>query len=63
MVETKEAMENIDEILSVPSLTGIYIGPADMSISYGLKPKFDVKEAPVFSNIKQRYRTDFFHQL
>ena len=53
MVETKEAMENIDEILSVPSLTGIYIGPADMSISYGLKPKFDVKEEPVFSNIKK----------
>ena len=32
----------IDEILSVPNLTGVYIGPADMSSSYGLKPKFDV---------------------
>ena len=35
MVETKEAVENIDDILSVPNLTGIYIGPADMSSSYG----------------------------
>ena len=52
MIETKEAIENLDEILSVPSLTGVYIGPADMSSSYGLKPKFDVKEDPVFSNIK-----------
>ena len=52
MIETKEAVDNLDEILSVPNLTGIYIGPADMSSSYGLPPKFDVKEDPVFSNIK-----------
>ena len=52
MIETQEAVENLDEILSVPNLTGIYVGPADMSSSYGLKPKFDVKEEPVFSNIK-----------
>ena len=52
MIETKEAVENLDSILSVPGLTGIYIGPADMSSSYGLPPKFDVKEDPVFSNIK-----------
>ena len=52
MIETKEAVDNLDAILSVPNLTGIYIGPADMSSSYGLPPKFDVKEDPVFSNIK-----------
>ena len=50
--ETKQAVENLDAILSVPNLTGIYIGPADMSSSYGLPPKFDVREDPVFSNIK-----------
>lgn len=53
MIETSEAIDNLDEILSVPHLTGIYIGPADMSSSYGLEPKFDVKEEPVFSNIKK----------
>ena len=52
MIETKEAVENIDEILSVPNLTGVYIGPGDMCSSYGLKPKFDVKEDPVYSNIR-----------
>jgi 4-hydroxy-2-oxoheptanedioate aldolase len=52
MIETKQAVENLDAILSVPNLTGIYIGPADMSSSYGLLPKFDVREDPVFSNIK-----------
>jgi 4-hydroxy-2-oxoheptanedioate aldolase len=52
MIETEEAIKNIDEILSVPNLTGVYIGPADMSSAFGLEPKFDVKEDPVFSNIK-----------
>ena len=52
MIETKEAVDNIDEILSVPNLTGVYIGPGDMSSSYGFKPQFDVKDDPVYSNIK-----------
>ena len=52
MIETKEAVKNLDEILSVPNLTGVYIGPADMSINYGLQPKFDVEENPIYENIK-----------
>tara|TARA_B100000963_G_scaffold330213_1_gene320144 strand:+ start:334 stop:1122 length:789 start_codon:yes stop_codon:yes gene_type:complete len=56
MIETEEAVKNIDEILSVNNLTGVYIGPADMSSSYGLPPKFDVHENPIFSNIKMIYK-------
>ena len=52
MIETQQAVDNLDDILSVPNLTGVYIGPADMSSSYGMKPKFDVKEDPIYSNIK-----------
>jgi len=52
MIEAKEAVDNIDDILSVKSLTGIYIGPGDMSSSYGKKPQFDIKDEPVLSNIK-----------
>ena len=51
MIETKEAVENIDDILSVKNLSGIYIGPGDMSSSYGKKPQFDITEDPVYSNI------------
>lgn len=36
MTETKAAIENIDEILSVEGLDGIFIGPYDLSGSYGL---------------------------
>ena len=52
MIETKEAINNLDDILSVPNLSGIYIGPADMSISYGLKPRFDIEKNPIYSNIE-----------
>ena len=58
MIETKEAVENIDEILSVPNLTGVYIGPGDMSSSYGLKPQFDVKEFLEIYGLKIKYWTD-----
>jgi 4-hydroxy-2-oxoheptanedioate aldolase len=34
MIETKEAVDNLDEILSVKNLSGVYIGPADMSLAY-----------------------------
>lgn len=38
MIETAEAMRNIDEILSVPGVEAIYVGPNDLSISLGLPP-------------------------
>jgi 4-hydroxy-2-oxoheptanedioate aldolase len=38
MIETAEAIENLDEILSVPGIDAIYVGPADLSISLGLGP-------------------------
>lgn len=52
MIETREAVENLDEILSVPNLSGVYIGPADMCSSYGLKPQFDPRDKQIYSNIK-----------
>jgi 4-hydroxy-2-oxoheptanedioate aldolase len=41
MIETRPAVEHIDEILSVPGIDAIYIGPADLSVSYGLAPALD----------------------
>jgi 4-hydroxy-2-oxoheptanedioate aldolase len=38
MIETAEAISNLDEILSVPGVDAIYVGPADLSISLGLEP-------------------------
>jgi 4-hydroxy-2-oxoheptanedioate aldolase len=44
MVETREALERIDEIASTPSLDGIYIGPADLALGLGLAPDLDKTE-------------------
>jgi 4-hydroxy-2-oxoheptanedioate aldolase len=41
MIETRQAVEAIDEILSVPGIDAIYIGPADLSLTYGLPPAVD----------------------
>ena len=44
MIETKESLENLDEILNTPNLDGIYIGPADLSLALGEEPGFDKSE-------------------
>lgn len=38
MIETAEALTNLDEILEVPNIDAIYVGPADLSITLGLPP-------------------------
>ncbi len=39
MIETTEALSNLDAILSVPGVDAIYMGPADLSVSLGLQPR------------------------
>ena len=41
MIETREAVEALDEILAVPGIDAIYVGPNDLSISLGLPPAPD----------------------
>lgn len=48
MVETVEALSNLEDIVSTPGVDAIYIGPADLSISLGLPPGQD-HDAPVFT--------------
>jgi 4-hydroxy-2-oxoheptanedioate aldolase len=38
MIETREAMENLDEIMSTPGLDAVYVGPNDLALSLGFKP-------------------------
>ncbi|HTN50621.1 MAG TPA: aldolase/citrate lyase family protein [Burkholderiaceae bacterium] len=41
MIETAEALDNVDAILGVEGLDAIYIGPSDLSLALGCKPAFD----------------------
>lgn len=57
MIETLEALDNLESILKVEELTGIYIGPADLSLAHGLKPSFDQQDSTVVQAIEHIIRT------
>jgi 4-hydroxy-2-oxoheptanedioate aldolase len=44
MIETKQGLENLDAIMSVPGVDACYIGPADLSYALGLPPRTDSDE-------------------
>ncbi len=47
MIETEEAVRNIDAILDVPGVDAVYIGPGDLGMSVGLPPKLDREEPEI----------------
>lgn len=47
MIETAQALDNLDSILSVEGIDAVYIGPSDLSLSLGCKPVFDDVDPPV----------------
>jgi 4-hydroxy-2-oxoheptanedioate aldolase len=49
MIETKQALANLDEIISTPGLDAIYVGPSDLSVSLGLPPNYDNPD-PLFAD-------------
>jgi 4-hydroxy-2-oxoheptanedioate aldolase len=38
MIETRDGLDNLEEIAATPGLDGLYIGPSDLSIALGLPP-------------------------
>ncbi|MGI4939620.1 MAG: HpcH/HpaI aldolase family protein [Janthinobacterium lividum] len=53
MIETQEAVDNLDAILDVPGIDAVYIGPSDLGFSMGLIPVLD-REEPVIMAIYQK---------
>ena len=47
MIETKQAVKNIDAILDIEGIAGVYVGPSDLGLSYGLPPKLDRSEPEI----------------
>ena len=57
MIETAQALDNLDDILSVEGLDAIYIGPSDLSLALGCTPTFDdvdPKAAEAIDHILER---------
>jgi 4-hydroxy-2-oxoheptanedioate aldolase len=47
MIETRTAVENLESILDVDGVAGIYVGPSDLGFSYGYVPKLDRDEPEI----------------
>ena len=53
MIETREALDNLDDVLSTPGLDGIYVGPSDLSISLGHSPGLDKTDEFMISALQK----------
>ena len=49
MIETAEAVANLDAILAVPGVDAIYLGPSDLSISMGGPAALDHEDAAMLA--------------
>jgi 4-hydroxy-2-oxoheptanedioate aldolase len=57
MIETAQALDNLDAILSVEGLDAVYIGPSDLALALGCRPDFDnpdPKAAQAIDHILER---------
>ncbi|MCG8506915.1 MAG: aldolase/citrate lyase family protein [Sphingomonadales bacterium] len=53
MIETREALENVEEIVAVPGVAAAFVGPFDLSVALGLPPR-DNDGEPAFDNALAR---------
>jgi 4-hydroxy-2-oxoheptanedioate aldolase len=51
MIETKLALDNLEDILSVKGLDAVYVGPSDLSLALGCRPGVDDVDPPVVEAI------------
>jgi 4-hydroxy-2-oxoheptanedioate aldolase len=51
MIETHEALENLEQILCVPGLDAVFVGPSDLGQSLGHGPGTDRSEPEVVKAI------------
>jgi len=53
MIETQTALDNLEAILDVPGVDGIYVGPSDLGFSLGMEPKLDREEPEIMAIYKR----------
>jgi 4-hydroxy-2-oxoheptanedioate aldolase len=56
MIETRAAVENMEAILDVDGIAGVYVGPSDLGFSYGLTPKLDRDEPEILKIYRKLVR-------
>jgi 4-hydroxy-2-oxoheptanedioate aldolase len=53
MIETREALSNLDAILEVDGIDGVYVGPSDLGLSLGHEPTLEPTAPEVIEAIAQ----------
>ncbi len=53
MIETAQALENLDAILAVEGIDGVYVGPSDLGLSLGYEPTLDPSAPQVLEAIAE----------
>ncbi len=67
-IETKEAMDNLDGILAVPGIDGVYVGPADLALTHGMppgksSPELDALLSRIVDGCRSHARIPAIHSL
>jgi 4-hydroxy-2-oxoheptanedioate aldolase len=57
MAEHVEAVRNIDDILSVPGIDAVFVGPNDLHASMGKAPTFDSNDAEFLAALKRVFNS------
>jgi 4-hydroxy-2-oxoheptanedioate aldolase len=52
-IETKEALDNLEEIATTKNLMGLYVGPYDLSISLGMSKVADFSDAGFMEHVRR----------
>ncbi len=53
MIETQAGLKNLESILSVKGLNGVYVGPSDLSMAMGKPPTLDPSDKGVIDAIAE----------
>ena len=63
MIETREGLDNLDDICATPGLDAIYIGPSDLAYALGLDPMADFDHPKHVETVNHIYETARKHGI
>jgi 4-hydroxy-2-oxoheptanedioate aldolase len=63
MIETAEALENLDDIMSTPGVDAVYIGPSDLAYALGLHPAGDNNDPTHVATVTHIFETAKKHGI
>ena len=52
MIETRDGLDNLEDILATPGLDAVYVGPSDLSLALGCRPTLDDVDPPAAEAIE-----------